>query len=208
MYYGNYYLSLEQSTYNANLIFNYLGSRGWSINAICGMLGNMMMESRINPGVWQNLDEGNVDVGFGLVQWTPATNYIVWASERGYNNYDEYGQLYPQLERIEYEFDNGLQYIETTSYPISASDFKVSTLSAEYLAEVFLKNYERAGVEVLDSRKEWAGYYFSMFNGETPETPPDVPDTPGSNTSNKKKHKYNFILFNRRRMNQWTGRRL
>lgn len=56
--YGNYWgntfdssqsLNEEQMKINATYIYNYLIAKGWSINAICGMLGNMQSESSINP---------------------------------------------------------------------------------------------------------------------------------------------------------------
>lgn len=42
--------------------------------AVAAMLGNMQAESGINPGAWQGYTV-NYNRGFGLVQWTPATNY-------------------------------------------------------------------------------------------------------------------------------------
>lgn len=38
---------------NANLIKSFFEAEGWSINAICGMLGNMQAESTINPAFIQ-----------------------------------------------------------------------------------------------------------------------------------------------------------
>ena len=88
-YSGNRYLSLEEMTVNANYIYSYFSSRGWTKESISAMLGNMQRESTINPGIWQNLDEGNTSLGFGLVQWTPATNYFDWCDSMGY----EYGAM-------------------------------------------------------------------------------------------------------------------
>ena len=73
---GNYALSQVQMNANAVEVYKYFSGRGWSLNAIAGILGNMQSESYVNPGVWQSLNEGNYSGGFGLVQWTPATNYI------------------------------------------------------------------------------------------------------------------------------------
>ena len=70
---------------NAYEVFSFLSDRGWTTNAIAGILGNMQSESNINPGVWQNLDSGNYILGFGLVQLTPANNYTTLASANGYN---------------------------------------------------------------------------------------------------------------------------
>lgn len=53
-YWGNDYnssnsLNLEQMKINATYIWNYLGSLGWTKNAVAGILGNMQSESSINP---------------------------------------------------------------------------------------------------------------------------------------------------------------
>ena len=53
-YWGNTYnssntLTLEQEQINATYIWNALGSQGWTLNAVAGMLGNMQSESTINP---------------------------------------------------------------------------------------------------------------------------------------------------------------
>lgn len=53
-YWGNTFnssnaLSLEQMKINATYIWNSLSQKGWSKNAVAGMLGNMQSESSINP---------------------------------------------------------------------------------------------------------------------------------------------------------------
>ena len=53
-YWGNDYntstaLNMAQMTINAIYLNNSLQSQGWTLNAICGMLGNMQSESSINP---------------------------------------------------------------------------------------------------------------------------------------------------------------
>ena len=72
---GNKYLTESQMQGNALEVYKYFAGKGWTLNAIGGILGNMEKESNINPGLWQSLKEGNYSGGFGLVQWTPATNY-------------------------------------------------------------------------------------------------------------------------------------
>ena len=87
---SNAYLSQSQMTDNAQYIADYLINKGWTRNAIAGILGNMQRESTLNPGLWESLIYGNMSGGYGLVQWTPATGYTSWADARGYpwgNNY-------------------------------------------------------------------------------------------------------------------------
>lgn len=135
---GNRYLSIDEMTVNAQEIMKQLTSRGWTKNAVAGMLGNMQTESTINPGVWESLSP-NVNNGYGLVQWTPATKLISWAEGEGL----DYTSGDVQLQRIDWEVVNNQQWIPTSQYPMSFQEFKVSTLTPEYLAQVFIRNYER-----------------------------------------------------------------
>ena len=166
-YSGNMYLSLSEMQVNAEYILNYMGNAGWSKNAICAMLGNMQKESTINPGIWQNLDSSDSSLGYGLVQWTPSTKYTEWCDTKGY----EYGSMESNLLRILYELENGLQWITKDEYPISFREFTTSTLEVDYLTEVFLQNYERAGVSALDERIENANYWYNYLGELTTFTP-------------------------------------
>lgn len=196
-YTGNNWLTLEQMQVNATYIYNYYLQKGWTAFAICGMLGNMQRESTINPGIWQDLDPyQSQQNGYGLVQWTPASNYLDWCFE----NQLESRLMNSNLARIDYELANGLQWIETSKYPISFSEFTTSTLSPSVLAEVFLLNYERAGVSALSERQANANYWYEYLTGNTPDNPdePDEPDIPSTPT-NKKRKGFNFVLFGKRR---------
>ena len=192
---SNAYLSESDMQTNAIYIAKYLLDIGWTLNAISGMLGNMQRESTINAGIWQNLDEGNTSLGFGLVQWTPATKLIEWCENNGL----DYTTMDAQLKRILYELDNGLQWISTDTYTMSFYEFTKSTDSPETLASVFLYNYERAGVSAEDERKTNARYWYDFLShysyGE--EVNPDDADRPSASYS--KKRGYNFVLFNHRK---------
>lgn len=192
--YGNYYGSLysesegltqEQMQLNAQYIFKSLSSKGWSKNAIAGMLGNMQAESSINPGRWQSENIGNTSGGYGLVQWTPATNYLNWVEAQGLS---DPSTMDNNLARIMYEIEHNLQWISTDEYSLSFEEFTKSTESAEYLASAFLKCYERAGVEVEETRRSNASNWFTYLGTYIPSTP-----------TKKRKKKFNFILFNKRR---------
>lgn len=153
-------LTRSEMTENANYIYSFLSARGWTKESIAGMLGNMETESTINPGRWQN-DFEHPSNGFGLVQWTPSTNYTAWATNNGYEHDDIDGQLI----RLDYEIDNGLQWIPTSSYPMSFAEFKVSTRSPEELAQAFLLNYERPQNQNQPSRSTQARNWFDTIEG-------------------------------------------
>ncbi len=155
---------MSQMQGNAQEVLAFLEARGWSLNAIAGLCGNMQSESNINPGIWQSLQEGNYAGGFGLVQWTPATNYTNWAGANGYGITDPNGQL-TWIDSVTVPAG---QWIPTGAYPLSFDQFKVSGESPEYLASAFLKNFERAGVEVEQERRQQARYwydYLSQYSG-------------------------------------------
>lgn len=171
---GNRYLSESEMQINATYVFNFLTSKGWSLNAIAGILGNMEKESTINPAVWQNLNEGNTSGGFGLTQWTPATKLINWCNNNGY----DYTDIDAQLNRIIWELENGEQYYKTDSYPLSFSEFTKSTDTPENLAYAFMYNYERPEDYNQPERKEYARKWYNYFINYTPSEP-DTPPSSG-----------------------------
>jgi RHS repeat-associated protein len=138
---------------NAQYILNFLRRKGWSKNAVCGMLGNAEVESTINPGAWQGYKKeknANKKGGFGLLQWTPSTKLTDWAKK---NKLDPH-RLDTQLERILYEVKNpslqwgfnktGKEMAKNAGYPIlTFSQYTCSKESAETLAMVFELGYEK-----------------------------------------------------------------
>lgn len=169
---SNAYLGETDMQNNAYVFYSIMANKGYTLNAISGMLGNMQRESTINPGIWQNLDEGNYSLGFGLVQWTPATNYTNWATVNGYEIGDGDGQCV-WLDAM--TVSSG-QWIVTSDYNMSWDEFKVSTESPEYLASAFLKNFERAGAEYEEERRANARKWYNYLKNMTPFPP--TPDTP------------------------------
>lgn len=164
--YGNRYLSNSEMENNAYIFYSIMSGKGWTLNAISGTLGNIEKESTINPGLWQNLTE-NPKLGFGLVQWTPSTNYTNWANSNGYRIDD--GDY--QCKWIDELTVSSGQWIVTTNYNMTFDEYKGSSLSPDYLASAFLKNFERAGVEVESERRECAIKWYNFLNGLSPITP-------------------------------------
>lgn len=169
---GNRYLSTGEMQNNAQIIFNTLLLKGWTKNAIAGMLGNMQKESTINPGIWQNLNP-NPSLGWGLVQWTPSTNFTDWAAANGYANDDGDAQLI----WIDTVTESAGQWIPTTQYPETFGEFKVSTQTPEYLADCFLKNFERPKEIDQPDRQRHARYWFDWWEG-SPVPPPNPSPEP------------------------------
>ena len=133
------WLSESESLQNAQMVANICATWGWSKNAICGLCGNMRHESSLNPNVWEYGYNHSTARGYGLVQWTPATKVIDWCNANGLTYTD--GDA--QMARINYEKENGIQWIATSAYPMSFDEFSVSTAPIADLTWAFARNYER-----------------------------------------------------------------
>lgn len=170
--YGAYSRDSLEAQENVMKIVSELMPLGWTVNAIAGIVGNIEAESGFNPWRWQS-DTQNLTGGYGLFQYTPATNYInssLAQQQTGFApNYpignggqnDGSAQLMFMMEN---NVGGGPQYIPTVLYPLSFSEFQQSTESPEYLASAWLKNFERAGVEVEEQRRANARYWFEWIN--------------------------------------------
>lgn len=170
----NGYLNTAERTENAEYILGYLLSKGWTRNAICGMLGNMESESTINPGIWESLTP--FWRGYGLVQWTPYTKFKDWADQRSL----DYTDINAQLMRIEYEVENNLQWFGGYSSTMTFAQFTHSTASPEYLANVFIKTYEHPANSNQPIRGTQARYWWDNLSDSggviDPIDPTDPPD--------------------------------
>ena len=157
----NMYTTREQRTLNAKYAFyfmqKYLG--GWTVESIAAMCGNWESESGINPGIWENLDYGNLNTGYGLVQWTPASKLIDWANEEQLDWMD----MATNLMRIEYELQNNLQWESSYLYPMTFNQFKHSHIAPFRLAGAFCINYENATSPDLHERGTQANNWYRYF---------------------------------------------
>ena len=89
----------ENKTENAKFIYNFFIEEGWTSQSICGMLGNMEVES----GIIADIDEyGNGD-GYGLLQWTPKSKLVQWANQENL----DYTSIKTQCKRIKWELEIG-----------------------------------------------------------------------------------------------------
>ena len=174
----------------------------WSVNAICGVLGNMQQESYINPAQTQGgYPIGSMRGGYGLCQWTPASKIKRWLQQNNHSLYSGFWQLY----FMNFE-SGGQEYYPTSAYPLSYAEFKVSGQTVEYLTKAFLKNYERAGEEAISNRVQYAENWYRYLMGTdpppeptpTPPVPPEPPEPPDPDPSGYKS-KMKSILYLRSR---------
>lgn len=164
-----------ESEANASYIWSYFKAKGWSNIAIAGLVGNCTYESYTNPGFHEVGGSG-----FGIVQWTPASNYINWARPRGFPVDTDYSDperyLLGQCERINYELQTNIEFFGNSSYGanflwcntwqkyISLTE---ADATPETAAHIFLSNYERpnhgAAAASLSARQTYARRWYNKF---------------------------------------------
>lgn len=156
---------------NATEFYGYFNSKGFTIESICGMLGNLQQESQINPGCKQKGGDG-----WGLIQWTPHTNLTDYASAQG----SDWATGEIQTQLMWEEIINGYagQWIPKPAlgYSYTGDEFSKLTDVSE-ACKAYLYERERAGVQALSKRLTYASNWYEYLTGVTPPTPP-TPPTP------------------------------
>lgn len=176
---GNRVLTESERENNATIIYTYFYNLGYSINAICAMLGNFEYESYLCPDKWED-KYPPYQGGYGLIQWTPYTLYA-----------DNYSDWHTNHNR-QLDFINSgdvANWIPTGAYPLPWNLFKISQGDLEYLTKAYF--YERERGTWSDLRITYANKWFKFFEHYDP-TPP---------VETTKKKGYNFVIFNKRRRN-------
>lgn len=187
---GAYADTSNEAIDNAKSIYEVLGGLGWTVNAVCGLLGNISHEGGMNPWRWQSdrVPSKNEspwrNKGYGFTQFTPGGKYIndpFAINSTGYapNFSDKTGlpsDGYAQMIFVDAKAD----YYPTAKYQMSYADFKISESDPETLASVWLYNYERPSAEnarkTEPSRRSSALYWWGVLNGEP--VPPPTPRPP------------------------------
>lgn len=174
---------------NAACIFSYFYFKGWTLNAIAGLCGNIMEESRFNPALLeQHVSYPREALGTGLVQWTPVKRdgselnplHLVF-NALGYS-WDDYSNGTYQCDAINAEFeqstgihDYGIEPQWYTSlapaqYRMSWSDYIKSKQDPGYLASVWEACYERPA-SVHPERQEYAKKWYEYLSTVDPIFP-------------------------------------
>lgn len=162
---------------NAEKIWNFLRSKGYTPAGTAGIMGNLYAESGLNPKNIQNsfesrygsddaytsaVDSGSRgkesfskdSAGYGLAQWTYHTlkrGLYEATVEKG----KSVGDLGAQLEYLDNEFKarSGLYNLLTT------------TTSSKTAADKVLEQYERPAVYNYDARRGYAEKLYNQFSG-------------------------------------------
>lgn len=183
---GNRYLNNSEVYNNAEKVYTFFGSRGYSDNAVAAILGNMWRESTVNPGIWEELKPYRG--GYGLCQWTPYTKYSNWAGRNWQNNGDlECQYLDYSLQYNWFRNSDNPQYVPEVP-PISVSEFITSDIEPWTLAMMFCAYYEHPKNPNDTVRGDKAFEFYNWITGGsvTPPpidpTPPDDPNPPVADT--------------------------
>lgn len=185
--YGSF--SNEQK-HNVDKIYAIFHALGWTDNAIAGMLGNMQVESGLDPAcsypkignTMATIDnthaENYPDNAYGLVQWKgrgsvdPDNNQLVgYAIRYGYEWYD--GDI--QMNRLTWEYQTPAKFHNQTVDGVyyTFSSYASSTSSPSILAKAWMVCYEGT-YSVLSNRQSNAEYWLTyIHSGPTPPTPDD-----------------------------------
>lgn len=183
---GGYIRTSQDAIDNALMIYSILYGLGWTLNAVCGLIGNFEHESALNPWRWQDdivlssQDSYNIDVstahGYGLGQFTPAGKYAHDPNAQslqgfGVNYSDVAGSRNDGTAQLNF-INLYADYLPTSTWPQTYSDFKVWNGSPEDAASIWLHNYERpASYSTENDRRSSARYWFDLLGGYIPPTP-------------------------------------
>lgn len=173
---------------NAQMIWNLLvGLYHWQEIAVAGVLGNMQVESYINPGQWEIGSNYSMTAGMGLGQWTPATKVSDFVGSTNRH------RMADGTKQIELLIDVPSQY--TTDYLNSdGSSTYYNETGLPYL-DTMQTYADETNISITDATKLWAicwerprntyytssisdriahaNYWYDKFHGQPiPPTPP------------------------------------
>lgn len=211
---GGYDIASIEAYENMVQIYNMLAST-WTLESICGMLGNIAHESGFNPWRWQSdsVDLYGSKKGYGLAQFTPASGYIYNYGQgiigyspnlsttkvtNGATAEDGYAQIICVDTDRAGKFINRINYCNyydlSGTYPMSTykqlTDLKKATIG-------WLFNYEFPAAEYRDEahanlRYESAKKCYELLSGVTPVPEPNkgyITTTPTNLILNKGEEK-------------------
>lgn len=187
-------LSEEQILNNAQYIYNYLEKQGWTMEAICGLLGNFYKECTMNPGAWNTWN--NTNGAYGLAQWTGPDSFFDFSgliAEDANVLAEENPQALMDLQLVFledtmktgggrwYAGNQAKKYFDAVNpsnedcRTMTGEEFIQSNFDVADLAEVFCACYERPTNDpvpnktIIYERIDYAKLWYSYFSGENPD---------------------------------------
>ena len=155
---------------NAWEIYNYFFENDiMSLEAVCGLVGNIAFESRVNP--WQEEVGGT---GFGLIQWTPPSSLTDVLGDLPLGS-AQCGLIYNEIMDNQSVWGGGARWIHRNGYNYSGSQFCALGSIREATRAYF---EERLRGTWSEDRVTYASYYWEVFTGQPAPPDPPVPPTP------------------------------
>lgn len=185
---GNNYTPLsDMQKVNAQFISEYLQSKGWTIAAAAGLMGNFLSESWLNPDVFEDRSNYNIrdliKKGYGLAQWTPWYG-LSGSTEQQRRNY--HGTNNPTFyqwcidnnkSETYWMIETQLDYIDAGLGASGSKTFipQLKTASdPQQAAKDFYTNYEKSQAGTWGNRPVYAQWIYDYLGG-LPPTPAGIP---------------------------------
>ena len=174
---GAFPKSSTEAIENALMAYDVLSARGWTLEAFCGMWGNVGYEGGYNPWRWESdyIPNSNDTTyisgshGYGLMGYTPASRYCYDSYPQslpgyGVNYSDITGSVNDGTAQLIF-CDTTSGYYPTTSYPETWTEYRESHQSPAYLAKAWLYNYERPAnpASTEEYRANEATYWYGLL---------------------------------------------
>lgn len=225
---GGYNLYSAEAITN---IFNYRTEFStWSLESVCGMLGNVQAESGFNPWRWQG-DRYGTGRGYGLFQFTPASGYIYLSGATPNLSVDSVTtgatpedavrqiQAFRTNELGKWVNSCWRSYWSTTTYAnlyayrsqvlsrwgngssISIAEFSEVTDIYD-AAFIFLACFEGPQVPNITARNANAGKIYEILTGDPPPTPPEPPTPPPPEPPTGDFDINKFLIYTQRKDNK------
>ena len=149
---------------NVQMVAKACQSDGWALKATCALLGNITMESNVNPQLGESGGSG-----FGLTQWTPKSKLEIRIKALGIatpTDINSWGnaEMKVLLKEMIKQYNGSDTWYQwhknkTRGYTLTADEFKQNTnnLTLDELTTAFMWEYEVPNEKYahLDKRKEW-----------------------------------------------------
>lgn len=225
---GGYNLYSAEAITN---IFNYRTEFStWSLESVCGMLGNVQAESGFNPWRWQG-DRYGTGRGYGLFQFTPASGYIYLSGATPNLSVDSITtgatpedavrqiQAFRTNELGKWVSSCWRSYWSTSTYAdlyayrsqvlarwgngssISIAEFSEVTDIYD-AAFIFLACFEGPQVPNIGARNQNAANIYTILTGDPPPTPPEPPTPPPPEPPTGDFDINKFLIYTQRKDNK------
>ena len=168
----NDYRTDQRAHDNAEIAWNYFRSQGFTEEATAGVLGNLTVESYMNPGqIGHNYSISDPYSPKGLMMWTTSSIIDIlysYASEHNKNWYDGDLQcMFIAENRVYPGFANGCIFYPRNGYNYTYDQFKQLTDINECV-HAFCWEAEAPGTPHMNNRESAAAYWFTEFTGHQP----------------------------------------